>query len=271
MNDGKEYEILTSLVLSHVIKGTNPNKSELPIIKHDQLINNGKRERQCDLYWDVPLGTGINQTVIVECKDWKNKVPVSTIESFALFINEANNLRGVYVTKTGYQSGALEVCKNYKIQPLIIREANVGEFFEIKEIHTRLHRIEPKITDALIDIPGIESELHANIGDYYIVINGEKKDILEFVQKLVVEDFNKQSNTGVMPRIIKKFDNAYLDDGVIKPMPKVNGISISYEITDNIIEFVVPVKVSQKYIYEDLLNGEKYVFTEDHGLVKVDL
>ena len=272
MNNGKEYEILTSTILSHVIKNKiNPKDTDLPIIKHNQKINNGKRERQCDLCWNIPLGTGIEQTLIVECKDWKNKVPVSVIESFALFINEGNNLRGVYVTKTGYQKGALEVSENYKIQPLIIRESNVGEFFEIKEIHIKLHSIEPNITNVSIDAPNIVNELHANTGDYFIVNDNERIDVLTIVQDLVREDFKKQSNTGTIREIVKIFDNGYLDDGVIRPLPKINSISISYEVIDNIIEFSVPVKNSQKFIYEDVLNGDKYVFTEDHGLVKVDV
>jgi Zn-dependent peptidase ImmA (M78 family) len=55
-----------------------------------------------------------SQLIVIECKDYKSKVPVDDIEEFESKLHQISgvNVKGIFASRTPYQSGAFQVAKN---------------------------------------------------------------------------------------------------------------------------------------------------------------
>jgi hypothetical protein len=64
---------------------------------------------------------GSRVLVIVECKNYSNPVPVDDIEEFHSKLDDIGAHKGIVVTTTGFQDGALKVAKGRGIALAILR------------------------------------------------------------------------------------------------------------------------------------------------------
>ncbi|QRM89050.1 hypothetical protein FG167_07300 [Lacinutrix sp. WUR7] len=56
-----------------------------------------------------------NQTILIECKNWKTKVPKSVVHSFRSVVSDFGANSGYIVSKVGFQSGSFEAVKNTNV------------------------------------------------------------------------------------------------------------------------------------------------------------
>ena len=135
LNNGKEYELLVKEVyeILNSIDGLEDVK-----IQHDIRLQGNARKHQIDVYWEF-IKAGIPFRVVVECKDYKSPVKAEKIEAFQATLMDLNNPIGIYVSKHGYQEGAVKVAKHYGIQLMVIHgpEDEDWEGF-IKTVHIKL-------------------------------------------------------------------------------------------------------------------------------------
>lgn len=85
-------------------------------IQHNVILQ-GKAggTHQIDIYWEFEY-LGINHKVIVEAKDYANKVTQEKLLAFKSVLDDiAGQPRGIYITKTGYQSGAKNFAEHHNI------------------------------------------------------------------------------------------------------------------------------------------------------------
>jgi hypothetical protein len=74
-----------------------------------------KRKRQIDVSLRFKHGF-YEYLLIVECKNYKNKVPVKDVEAFQTKKQDVGADRAVMVTTVGYQAGAIETARAYNIE-----------------------------------------------------------------------------------------------------------------------------------------------------------
>ncbi|MCC4815019.1 restriction endonuclease [Vibrio lentus] len=122
MSTGKDYEIFVQNLQQALI-----NSEELMLQKNIEIERNKKITdnygivREFDLYWEYELA-GVTYKTIIECKDYTSRVSIDRIDGLIGKIRDIPDLKPVFATKTGYQSGAELKAKNNKIDLLIVRE-----------------------------------------------------------------------------------------------------------------------------------------------------
>lgn len=111
-NTGKHYEKLVEYVYKKISE-----HSRTPIKVERNLKIKGKSglEHQIDVYYEFELND-ITHKVIIECKDYKDKVEKSLVQAFKGVLVDIGNCTGIFVSRNGFQSGAIEYAKYYDIE-----------------------------------------------------------------------------------------------------------------------------------------------------------
>lgn len=118
-NTGKDYEKLTQQVFQQIV---NQDSVKTIKVKHDVILEGKTTSHQIDVYWEFDLG-GIVYRTVIQAKDWKNKVPQKEMLAFKAIIEDLpTGTKGIYVAKSGYQSGAETVAKANGISIYELRE-----------------------------------------------------------------------------------------------------------------------------------------------------
>lgn len=226
-NNGREYEqfvasLQQALLNSEIIAVQQNVQIEL----NKKITDNCGIEREFDLYWEYELGGLIYKTVI-ECKDYNSNIAVDKIDALIGKTRDIPDLRAVFATKKGYQSGAKKKAEYNKIDLLIIREQNDSDWKDIdgnsliKIIDIAMHinmpahiiKFEPNIdgkwveknTDIDLSNPPTMSGLNNEI---FIedIANNEKYSLLDLSNKLTTVGSEEH---GLFSKH-EKFDNAFI-------------------------------------------------------------
>lgn len=117
-NTGKSYEKLTQYIFSQIVNQDQTNNIE---VQHDVILKGKTTDHQIDVYWEFEVG-GITYRNIIQAKDWTSKVKKSDMLAFKGIIDDLPfGTNGIYVSKAGYQSGALEVAEAHGIYAYELR------------------------------------------------------------------------------------------------------------------------------------------------------
>lgn len=148
-NDGKNYEEFVQKLQQALIDSEEYLKQKnIKIEKNKKLKDNRGRDREFDLYWEYELA-GVTYKTIIECKDYNSKISIEKIDALVGKIQDFQDLKPIFATKVGYQIGAEEKAKDYKIELLIVREQNNSDWEDsdgnplIKSISMNLHILHP--------------------------------------------------------------------------------------------------------------------------------
>lgn len=97
---------------------------------------------QIDLYWEFKIA-GIKHCVAVECKDYNRAIGKDKIEAFKSVLDDLqDNVKGIFVSRKGYQKGAKAFAESYGIGLLEIREATEEDFEgKVREIKVVIHAL----------------------------------------------------------------------------------------------------------------------------------
>lgn len=111
-NTGIEYEKLTQFIFTQIV---NQDKALNIDVQHDITFQGKTTSHQIDVYWEFELG-GIKYRAIIQAKNWQNKVKQSDMLTFVGVLNDLpSGTKGIYVSLSGYQSGAINVAKAHGI------------------------------------------------------------------------------------------------------------------------------------------------------------
>lgn len=148
MSNGKDYEqfvkTLQQALLHSELIGSSKN---IEIESNKKITDNNGTEREFDLYWEYELA-GVTYKTVIECKDYASRVTIEKIDALIGKIRDIPDLKPVFATKTGYQSGAETKARANKIDLLIVREQSADDWQDkdgqpyIREINIRagIHR-----------------------------------------------------------------------------------------------------------------------------------
>lgn len=111
-NTGAEYELLTKVIFSALL---NQDKVQNIDVKHDVVLQGRTVEHQIDVYWEFEYG-GLRYVTVVQAKDWDRSVSQGELLKFKAVLDDLpGQPRGVFVARSGYQSGAEEFAEKHGI------------------------------------------------------------------------------------------------------------------------------------------------------------
>lgn len=104
---GSDFEDFVAYVYQSLL---NINNYPCIVSKHVCINGLNGPSGEIDIYYEFEH-LNLTYRVAIECKDWKNPVPADEVRSFSTKINNLNNVAGVMISTSGYQSGAIDFAK----------------------------------------------------------------------------------------------------------------------------------------------------------------
>lgn len=129
-NTGKDYEVFVGDIYKSILLSNEMGFSgqQNIIVEVDKKLKDKNGiERQFDIYWEY-ASAGLIYKTVIECKDYNSSISIDRIDALIGKLQDFPNLRGLFATKKGYQSGAEEKAKKHGIELLIVREQNDSDW-----------------------------------------------------------------------------------------------------------------------------------------------
>lgn len=260
---GTDYERFVLTIQQAILNSEEFSKQKnIKIELNKKIVDNTGTEREFDLYWEYQLA-GITYKTIIECKDYNSKISVEKIDALIGKIKDLPDIKPVFATKTGYQSGAETKAKHNKIDLLIVRE-QVEDDWKDKNGHSFIKKIfirfialpAPEIinfqtfvdedwiikntnidTTKPITMQGMNNEIFI-----YDENKNEQYSLQELSKKTSEEDEEITKDTF---RHIEIFENAYIDYNNVKL--KLKKFLFDY-VRQNPIESNIEIDITKELI-----------------------
>lgn len=248
---GKKYEILTQGVFQKIIDQHFVKTVE---VKHNVILKGKTTNHQIDVFWEYEI-SGILYQTLVQTKDWASAVKQEQLLTFKAVLDDLpGQPRGVFVTKTGYQSGALEVAEKNGIVLYELRKPGQIDFsgqIGTIAIEMQLSGYRFENLNVKMDEDWVRNELSKinHKGPYTFPISGRYDQMMLYDENDseigTFSDILSSENIGENSSLVisKKFDNAF----IITPSEKIKKVKIS-EITCLVTS---PAAISNFEIYLD--------------------
>ena len=124
MNPNIEYEKFTQEIYQEL---ANADVLKTTMVQHNvKLKGRSGQEHQIDVYWEYEIA-GSKHKVAIECKNYNQAVPIGRVRDFFGALYDLVDVKGIMVTKVGYQKGAKEYASYYGIDLKELRNPNPGE------------------------------------------------------------------------------------------------------------------------------------------------
>ena len=173
-NNGRNYEQFVRALQQALLDSEQFfNQKNIKIESNKKIVDNCGIEREFDLYWEYELAGFVYKTVI-ECKDYESKVSIEKIDALIGKTHDLPDLKAIFATKTGYQSGAKKKADLNKIDLLVVREQTDSDWTDkngnplIREININLQIVQPAKTlgfSPILDGDWIKENTDINIED----------------------------------------------------------------------------------------------------------
>lgn len=211
MKPGTEYELFVKEVYEYLNRASGLTDV---VIKHNVVLTGiSGIPRQIDVFWSFKRA-GIPYKVAIECKDYSRSVSIEKISAFHDVLNDLGDVKGIFATRAGFQTGAIEWARKYGIQPMIIRHPAEEDWTgRIKDIHlqfeiTSIENIRPQIIvnkekSLGMEIPdgfhGFSDSVTIQFDELTTIdgktIENESVTMQDLIHKLPTEDGPSQNNT----------------------------------------------------------------------------
>ena len=130
-NDGKQYELFVASLQQALLNTENITTQKNIVVEvNKKIFDNCGIERQFDIYWEYELG-GLTYKTVIECKDYNASITLEKIDALIGKVKDIPDLKAVFATKTGYQSGAKTKAEQNKIDLLVVREQNDSDWIGV--------------------------------------------------------------------------------------------------------------------------------------------
>ena len=194
-NNGKPYEVFTQKIFQEILKQKSVKNVT---VEHDVTLKGKTTSHQIDVYWKFESG-GIVYETIVQAKDWNQTVDQGELLKFKGILDDLpNQPRGVFVTKTGYQSGAKEMAEKNGILLFELREMTDDDWegcIKVIQIEMNIQSPNVEILSVNLDQDWLKAEKERiqMSAHEHGVING-----YEFENPLICYDENKNKYASFM-------------------------------------------------------------------------
>ena len=191
MSDGKDYEqFVKSLQQALLDSEKFSEQKNIEIEINKKILDNFGIEREFDLYWEYELA-GVTYKTVIECKDYASRVSIEKIDALIGKIRDIPDLKPVFATKTGYQSGAEAKAKANRMDLLIVRKQRDDDWEDkdgnplIREVNIEMQILPcPRITNFRPRIDGGWANENTNINtSSQLILSGMNNEI--FIEDVV--------------------------------------------------------------------------------------
>ncbi|PAV48681.1 restriction endonuclease [Pseudomonas sp. HAR-UPW-AIA-41] len=170
MSDGKDYEKFVKDLQQALLDSEKfSEQKNIEIEANKKIIDNFGIEREFDLYWEYELA-GVTYKTVIECKDYASRVSIEKIDALIGKTRDIPDLKPVFATKTGYQSGAEAKAKANRIDLLIVRKQRDDDWEDkdgnplVREINIEMQILPcPRITNFRPRIDGNWAKENTNL------------------------------------------------------------------------------------------------------------
>lgn len=141
-NPNTEYERLAQEIYQALADSEANNIN----VQHNILVKGRSGcEHQIDVYWEFS-SMGETHRVAIECKNYSQNVSIGRIRDFHAALLDVGNIKGIVVTKNGFQSGAIKYADYYGISLKECRFPTAGDWEgRVKDIVIRIHAFKPQV------------------------------------------------------------------------------------------------------------------------------
>jgi len=245
-NTGIPYEKLTQQIFYQIV---NQNSVDTIKVKHNvHLQGKSSVTHQIDVYWEFKKG-GIKHSVIVQAKDWGKPVNQGELFKFKCVLDDLpGQPKGIFVTRTGYQSGACEFAKHHEIPLYELNEP-------IKSIDVTLSMISPPHCEGFKPIWDSEwitkekEKLHIPEKEFILKIAGDTKFYDEndqeigTVQSVVALLAQLEPQEMIPTKKTRTFDKpAFIRTDIPKfPKVKINAVEATFSVSKSVKDFSIDI------------------------------
>lgn len=268
---GTEYELLIKQIYEQIHK----EEGYTNINVHHNIKLRGEKSgqlHQIDVYWEFKIAQVVYK-IAIECKDYSSPVSVGKIRDFITVVNDIGDIKGVFVSTSGFQSGAKQVASAYGLDLKEIRQPKASDWDGLmKSIQVKMILIaSPRPSAINIFIDGKWAQ---NNNFNLTILNNQLKEYLliqqESRQPIIIYDDDKNRVTDIQELCkqlptdkegnslehIASFNNGYL---IINcRLIKLHSVSIIYSYFSTPIEqsFIVDGGALVKAVIKDIKTGE---------------
>lgn len=192
-NTGKQYEELLRYVYEQLSYFSG---KDIKVKRNMKLKGKSGVTHHIDVYYQFEMN-GVRHKVVIECKDHKKKVEKGMIQSFKSILDDLGNSIGIFASRNGFQSGAIEFAKHYDIELITGGELPLLSKVIAKKVETVLP------DERVVGQPfwTIMEEVKGKVTGSYICISD--KTIGLFISKKCAEEFAKKTG-GVVRGVCQK-------------------------------------------------------------------
>ena len=234
------------------------------------------------MYWEFEKG-GIKHSVIVQAKDWTCAVNQGELFKFKCVLDDLpSQPKGIFVTRTGYQSGAREFAKHHGI-PLYELSEPTDAYWdgEIKIIDGTLIMFVPLYEDVKL-VPdndwidkegkrlqmlerGVEIEIPNDVTFY-----DENGQEIGTVQSIVASLAPLEPQEMIPTKKTHTFDKpAFIQTGIHKfPKVKINAVEATISVSKSVKDFSIDIGDFVGFVLKNVIEGDQKVFDKDANLIK---
>ena len=250
---GREYELFVAKLQQAILNTEDISKQKnIDVEVRKKILDNCGIEREFDVYWEYELA-GLTYKTIIECKDYNSSVSLGEIDGILGKTQDIPDLKLVFATTKGYQSGAKLKAKHNNIELLLVREQNSSDWITrdgkplikkvsiniIYEPPTRILQFQPKLdrewaemnskidVSQPISIGGLSSEIFIEDID-----NSDNYSLHELAATLTPPQGETHGNF----KINKCYKHAFIVSQDFRM--KLNSLEIHYSIDEPIKESI---------------------------------
>lgn len=269
MNENLEYEFLVQDIFQTL---ANENDSNTINVKHNvKMAGRSGQKHQIDVYYEFSFMGQIHK-VVIECKNYSNPVSIGKLSNFHGVLSDIGDVKGIFVSKNGFQKGAIDFARFYNITLKELRYPKASDWTgRIREIIINLQFCDKKITsrEFVFDKDWyrnkygdqkISFELSALNNDVLIKDERGKINTNLFELEKRLKCFNERDTYDLIQEF--NFKEAFLFIPEQEPL-KINAIKYRYDIIITNEEVKIEGNTISKAIMIDVLNGERRLFSKE--------
>lgn len=262
-NSGRVYECLVQEIYKEILKSEGVNNIK---VEHDITLKGKTTKHQIDVYWEHEVGNSKFRTII-QAKDWESSVPQKEMLAFVEIIRDLpTGTKGVFITKSGYQKGAINVAKANGIDIYVLRAPNTNDF------KNKMMKMQLNLNIEMLYYKDIRIEIdknkNTNINGGRLPISGDliihEKDKNKTVKELIIE-LCKQNG-----KDIKESEYEFKEGYIMIEEQKIfiDKLIGKFGISQTTEQMNIDGYDSIGLILKDIVNRESKIFNKQNKLIK---
>jgi len=263
-NENTEYEKFAQSIYQTLLD--NEEVKNIKVQHNVKIEGQSGCKHQIDVYWEFEIAN-ISHKVAIECKNYTSEVSIGKVRDFSSVLDDIGNIKGIMVTKKGFQSGALKFAESKQIDLKELRFPTSDDWKgRVKTIVLNFSAFSTNITSINIEFDGewlIKNKYAEKGKKTNLTISGMTNEIL-------ITDSSDNKITSLydiynsLPhdweeakdKIYEKtFDDAFIDTKEIGKT-KFKRIVIKYDVTKTDHETIIDGKKTAKAILKDVKSGK---------------